>query len=62
MFPRQETVLPVRSLGWKDPLELEMANPSSILAGEIPWTEETGGLQVMGSQIVTRLNASLNAF
>jgi len=41
-------VLPVRSLGWKDPLELEMATPSSILAGEIPWTKKTGGLQSMG--------------
>ena len=30
----------VQSLGWKDPLEKEMATPSSILAWEIPWTEE----------------------
>ena len=30
----------VRSLGWEDPLEKEMAAPSSILAWEIPWTEE----------------------
>ena len=42
----------VRSLGWEDPLEKEMATHSSILAWEIPWTEEPGGLQSMGSQIV----------
>ena len=40
----------VESLGQKDPLEKEMATHSSILAGEIPWTEEPGGLQTMGSQ------------
>ena len=34
----------VRSLGWEDPLEKEMATPSSILAWRIPWTEEPGGL------------------
>ena len=33
----------VHSLGGDDPLEKEMATPSSILAGEIPWTEELGG-------------------
>ena len=33
----------VRSLGWEDPLEKEMATHSSILAWEIPWTEEPGG-------------------
>ena len=38
----------VRSLGREDPLEKEMATHSSILAWEIPWTEETGGLQFMG--------------
>ena len=38
----------VRSLGWEDPLEEEMATHSSILAGEIPWTEEPGGLQSRG--------------
>ena len=37
-------------LGWEDPLEKEMATHSSILALEIPWTEELGGLQSMGSQ------------
>ena len=36
----------VQSLGWEDPLEREMATHSSILAWEIPWTEEPGGLQV----------------
>ena len=42
----------VRSLGWEDPLEKGMANHSSILAWEIPWTEGPGGLQAMGSQRV----------
>ena len=42
----------VRSLGQKDPLEKGMATHSSILAWEIPRTEETGGLQSMGSQRV----------
>ena len=40
----------VQSLGWEDPLEEGMATYSSILAWRIPWTEETGGLQFMGSQ------------
>ena len=40
----------VRSLGWEDPLEKEIATHSSILAWEIPWIEEPGGLQSMGSQ------------
>ena len=40
----------VRSLGWEDPLEEEMAAHSSILAGKIPQTEEPGQLQSMGSQ------------
>ena len=40
----------VRSLGQEDPLEKEMATHSSILAWEIPWTEEPDGLQSMGSQ------------
>ena len=34
----------IQSLGWEDPLEKEMATHSSILAGEIPWTEEPGRL------------------
>ena len=38
----------VRSLGWEDPLE-DMATHSSILAWKIPWREEPGGLQYMGS-------------
>ena len=42
----------VRSLGQEDPLEEEMKTHSSILAWEIPWTEEPGGLQSMGSQRV----------
>ena len=42
----------VRSLGWEDPLEKGMATYSSVLAWRIPWTEETGGLQSMGSQRV----------
>ena len=42
----------VRSLGWEDALEKGMATHSSILAGTIPWTEEPGGLQSMGSQRV----------
>ena len=43
---------PVRSLGWEDPLEEEMATHSNILAWEIPWTEEPGRLQSIGTQIV----------
>ena len=44
----QETT--VQSLGRQDPLENRMAAHSSILAWEIPWTEEPGGLQSMGSK------------
>ena len=40
----------VRSLGQEDPLEKEMATKSNILAWEIPWTKEVGGLQFIGSQ------------
>ena len=39
-------------LGWEDPLEKEMATTPVFLLGEIPWTEEPGGLQLMGSQKV----------
>ena len=39
----------VQSVGWEDPLEKGMATHSSILAWEIPWTEEPGRLQSMGS-------------
>ena len=42
----------VRSLGWKDPLEKEMAPHSSTLAWKIPWTEDPGRPQFMGSQRV----------
>ena len=42
----------VRSLGQEDPLGKGMATHSSILAWKIPWTEELGGLQSMGSQRV----------
>ena len=40
----------VRSLSWEDPLEKEMATHSNILAWRIPWAEEPGGLQSVGSQ------------
>ena len=40
----------VQSLGWEDPLEKEMATHSSILAWKIPWMEEPGRFQSMGSQ------------
>ena len=42
----------VQSLGWKDPLEEEMATQSSVLDWRIPWTEESGGLYYMGSKRV----------
>ena len=44
----------VRSRGWEDSLEKEMATHSSIFAWEVPWTEEPGGLQSMGSQEMDR--------
>ena len=46
------TMTQVRSLGQEDPLEKGMAIHSSILAWRIPWTEDSGGLQSMGSQRV----------
>ena len=46
MLAMQETRVP--SLGQDDPLEKGMATHSSILAWQIPWTEESGGLQSMG--------------
>ena len=50
-LPMQEAQeMPVQSLGREDPLEKEMATHSSILAWRIPWTEEPGGLQSLGSQ------------
>ena len=48
--PMQETWVP--SLGWEDPLEKAMPPHSSTLAWKIPWTEEPGRLQSMGSQRV----------
>ena len=60
-FPRAQSTIQVhlsmqkmrvRSLGQDDPLEGEMATHSSILVWRIPWTEEPGGLQSMGSQKV----------
>ena len=42
----------VRSLGWEDPLEKEMAIHSRTIAWKIPWTEEPGRLQAMGLQRV----------
>ena len=54
-LPLQETQeTQVRSLGWEDPLEEEMATHSCILAWRIPWTKEPGGLQSMGSQRLGR--------
>ena len=43
--------------GWVDSLEKEMATHSSVLAWEIPWTQEPGGLQSMESQSQTRLDS-----
>ena len=43
-----------RSLGWEDPLEEGVATHSSVLAWRVPWTEEPGGLQSLGSQSRTR--------
>ena len=48
--PPAKQVTQVQSLGQEDTLEKEMATHSSILAWEIPWTEESGGRQVMGSR------------
>ena len=60
LFPAAQTVKNppamqetwVRSLGWEDPLEVEMATRSIILAGESPRTEEPGRLQSIRSQTV----------
>ena len=55
----------VRSLGWEDPLEKEMATHCSILAWRIPWTEELGGLQSTGrkeSDTTERLHFHFTAF
>ena len=54
----QETPeMQILSLDWKDPLEEGMATHSSVLAWRIPWTEEPGRLQSMGSQRVRHLRA-----
>ena len=50
--PSAKQEIRVQSLSWEDPLEEEMATHSRILAWEIPWTEEPGGLQSTGSQRV----------
>ena len=52
----------VRSLGQEDPLEKEMATHSNILAWRIPWTEEPGGLQSLGSQRVGHDGATSLSF
>ena len=49
----------VQSLGWEDPLEKRMSTHSSIFAWEIPWTEESGGLQSMGSESATAKQLTL---
>ena len=51
---KQETQ--VQCLGGEDPLEKEMTTHSSTLAWKIPWTQEPGGLQSMGSQSRTQLS------
>ena len=48
----------VQSLNWEDPLEKEMATHSTILAWEILWTEEPGGLQSKGLQSLVRLDTT----
>ena len=49
----------VRSLGWEDPLEKELASHSRTVAWKIPWTEEPGRLQPMGSHFVVQKLLSL---
>ena len=49
----------IQSLGQEDPLEKEMATHSSILAWRIPWTQEPGGLQSIGSQRVDSFEKTL---
>ena len=50
MIPPTRWETQVRSLDWEDPLEDSMATHCSTLARRIPWTEESCGLQSMGSQ------------
>ena len=52
----------IGSLDWEDPLEEGMATHSSILAWEIPWTEEPGGLQSKELDTTEHLNNSSNKF
>ena len=52
MVKRLSTLGRQTSLGWEDPLEKEIAIHSSTIAWKIPWTEEPGRLQSMGSQRV----------
>ena len=52
--PVSEGKKQVRSLDWEDPLEEGMATHSNILVWKIPWTEEPGRLQSVGSQRVGR--------
>ena len=52
----------VRSLGREDPLEEGMTSHSSILAWEIPWTEDPGGLQTMGSQRIDMTEHALTIY
>ena len=52
LWRAEEEEMQVQSLGWEDLLEEETATHSSTLAWEIPWTEEPGELQSMGSRRV----------
>ena len=52
----------IRTLGQQDPLEEEMATHSSILARKIPWIEEPGGLQSIGSQRVRHAHNTVIVF
>ena len=49
-------------MDWEDPLEEEMATHSSVLAWKTPWTEESGGLQAVGSQRVEQLSHRAHEF
>ena len=51
----------VQTLGWEDPLEEGMTAHSNILAWRIPWTEEPGGLQSIGSQRVNMTEVTEHA-
>ena len=51
-LPANADIRDNQPLGWEDPLEEGMVTHSSVLAWRIPWTEEPGGLQSMGSQRV----------